>query len=151
MAKIPLPERGQPIDVSYVYQLANAINQLADQVTTTGFNYTTIDVPGGVGKRNIRTSEARIIAATISVTSGSQENSGNTQTFTYPYNGNFQFTPVATATIANTGGSSTSAAAENATVIITSIDANGLTGLVRFNTAGRATTSVNLIIVGYPN
>jgi hypothetical protein len=151
MAKIPLPERGQPIDVSYVYQLANAINQLSDQVTTTGFNYTTVDVPGGVGKRNIRTSESRIIAATISVTSNSQEASGNTKTFTYSYNGNFQFTPVATATIVNVGGAATSTAAENATVIITNIDANGLTGLVRFNTAGRATTSVNLIIVGIPN
>jgi methionine synthase II (cobalamin-independent) len=150
MAKIPLPERGQPIDVSYVYQLANAINQLADQVTTTGFNYTTVDTPA-LGKQNIRTSEARIIAGTISVTSNSQEASGSTKTFTYAYNGNFKYTPVATATIVNTGGTATSAAAENATVIITNIDANGLTGLVRFNTAGRATTSVNLIIVGIPN
>jgi hypothetical protein len=151
MAKIPLPERGQPIDVSYVYQLANAVNQLADQVTTTGFNYTTVDVPAGVGKRNVRTSEARIIAATVSVTSNSQEPGSNTKPFTYAYNGNFQFTPVATATIVNVGGAATSTAAENATVIITNIDANGLTGLVRFNTAGRATTSVNLIIVGIPN
>lgn len=150
MAKIPLPERGQPIDVSYVYQLANAINQLSDQVTTTGFNYTTVDTPGSL-KRNIRTSESRIIAATVSVTSNSQEATGNTKTFTYAYNGNFQFTPVATATIVNAGGTATSAAAENATVMITNIDANGLTGLVRFNTAGRATTSVNLIIVGIPN
>ena len=150
MAKIPLPERGQPIDVSYVYQMANAINQLADQVTTTGFNYTTVDTPA-LGKQNIRTSESRIIAGTINVTSNSQEASGSTKTFTYTYNGNFKYTPVATATIVNSGGSATSAAAENATVIITNIDANGLSGLVRFNTGGRATTSVNLIIVGIPN
>jgi len=150
MAKIPLPERGQPIDVSYVYQMANAINQLADQVTTTGFNYTTVDTPA-LGKQNIRTSESRIIAGTINVTSNSQEASGSTKTFTYTYNGNFKYTPVATATIVNSGGSATSAAAENATVIITNIDANGLSGLVRFNTGGRDTTSVNLIIVGIPN
>jgi len=32
MAKIPLPELGQPLDVSYIYQLANAINELSLQV-----------------------------------------------------------------------------------------------------------------------
>jgi hypothetical protein len=26
--KIPLPERGQPIDLAYMYQIANSINDL---------------------------------------------------------------------------------------------------------------------------
>lgn len=150
MAKIPLPERGQPIDVSYLYQIANAVNSLAEQVTTTGFNYTTVDTLTA-GKQNIRTSESRIIAGNVQVTSNSDQAAGSTKAFTYSYNGNFKYTPVATATVVNSGSTGATPAAESATVVITSIDANGLTGLVRFNTRGRATTSVNLIIVGIPN
>jgi hypothetical protein len=151
MAKIPLPERGQPIDVSYIYQITNAINQLSDQVNTSGFNYTTIDIPG-IGKQNIKTSETRIIAATVSVASNSQQNSGSTKSFTYSYNGNFKYTPIVTATIVNgTIGGSAGTAGEDVSVVLTDINTNSLTGLVRFNASGKVTTSVNLTIVGIPN
>ena len=33
MAKIPLPQRGQPLDVTYIYQLADTINDLPAPVT----------------------------------------------------------------------------------------------------------------------
>lgn len=147
MAKIPLPERGQPIDVSYIYQITNAVNQLSDQISTTGYNYTSIDTPSA-GKQNIKTSEARVIGGTVQIPAG-QALAGSTKTFTYSYNGNFKYTPVATATIVNTGGVGT--AGDAATVVLTSVDANGLTGLVRFDTSGNASTTVNLIIIGIPN
>ena len=147
MAKIPLPERGQPIDVSYIYQITNAVNQLSDQVSTTGYNYTSIDTPSA-NKQNIKTSEARIIGGVVQIPAG-QALAGSTKTFTYSYNGNFKYTPVATATIVNTGGVGT--AGDAATVVLTSVDANGLTGLVRFDTSGNASTTVNLIIIGIPN
>jgi hypothetical protein len=147
MAKIPLPERGQPIDVSYIYQITNAVNQLSDQISTTGYNYTSIDTPSA-NKQNIKTSEARIIGGVVQIPAG-QALAGSTKTFTYSYNGNFKYTPVATATIVNTGGVGT--AGDAATVVLTSVDANGLTGLVRFDTSGNASTTVNLIIIGIPN
>lgn len=147
MAKIPLPERGQPIDVSYIYQVANAVNQLSDLVSTTGYNYTSVDTPSA-GKQNIKTSETRIIAGSVTVTSNSSQTADSTKTFSYSYNGNFKYTPIATATVVNNGLTS---AGEGATVVITSIDANGLNGLVRFDRAGNVSTTVNLIIVGIPN
>lgn len=147
MSKLPLPERGQPIDVSYIYQVANAVNQLSDQVLTTGYNYTTVDTPSA-GKQNIKTSETRIIAGSVTVTSNSSQTADSTKTFEYSYNGNFKFTPIATATVVNNGLTS---AGEGATVVITKIDANGLSGLVRFDRAGNASTTVNLIIIGIPN
>jgi hypothetical protein len=151
MARIPLPERGQPIDVSYIYQITNAVNQLSDQVNSAGFNYTTIEVPG-VGKQNIKTSESRIIAATISVSNNVQQDVGSVREFTYAYNGNFKYPPVATATIVNNNAvGSTGNAGDNAIVTLTDINTNSLSGLVRFNTGGNVTTSVNLIIVGIPN
>ena len=147
MAKIPLPERGQPIDVSYVYQIANAVNQLSDQVATTGYNYTTVDTPSA-GKQNIKTSESRIIGGSVVVTSNSSQTADSTKAFSYSYNGNFKYTPIATATIVNNG---LTPAGEGASVVITNIDANGLNGLVRFDRAGVTSTTVNLIIIGIPN
>jgi hypothetical protein len=147
MAKIPLPERGQPIDVSYIYQITNAVNQLSDRVNTTGYNYTTVDTPSA-GKQNIKTSEARIIAGSVVVSSNSSQTADSTKSFTYSYSGNFKFTPIATATVVNTG---LTPAGDGATVVITSIDANSLSGLVRFDKAGNVSTTVNLIIVGIPN
>ena len=151
MARIPLPERGQPIDVSYIYQITNAVNQISDQVNSAGFNYTTVEVPG-IGKQNIKTSESRIIAATVAVTTNSQQTSGSTKAFSYSYNGNFKYPPVATATIVNNNVAGTAGnAGDNAVVVLTDINSNSLSGLVRFNASGNVTTSVNLIIVGIPN
>jgi hypothetical protein len=146
MAKIPLPERGQPIDVSYIYQITNAVNQLSDKITTTSFNYTTIDTPSS-GKQNVKTSEARFLGGSINV-EGTSVVAESTKSFTYPYSGNFKYTPVATATIVNKG---LTPAGDDATVVITSIDANSLSGLVKFRKAGNVSVAVNLIIVGIPN
>jgi hypothetical protein len=146
MAKIPLPERGQPIDVSYIYQITNAVNQLSDKVTSTGFNYTTVDTPSS-GKVNRRTSEVRMIGGSINVdvTSVVAE---STKSYTYSYGGNFKYTPIATATIINKG---LTPAGDDATVVITSIDASGLSGLVKFRKAGNVSLAINLIILGIPN
>jgi hypothetical protein len=146
MAKIPLPERGQPIDVSYIYQITNAVNQLSDKITSTGFNYTTIDTPSS-GKINRKTSEIRVIGGSINV-EGTSVVAESTKSFTYPYGGDFQYAPVATATIVNKGQTP---AGDDATVVLTSVDASGLSGLVKFRKAGNVSVAINLIIVGIPN
>ena len=64
MAKVPLPERGQPLDVTYVYQLANAINDLSTQVSSATYNYTTVETISA-GKQSIKTSEARMIGGYV--------------------------------------------------------------------------------------
>jgi hypothetical protein len=142
MAKVPLPERGQPIDVTYVSQITNAINDLADQIVTNGYNYTTIS-----GK-DIRTADVRIIAESISVASGGSETADKTRTFTFSYNLNFQSTPIATATVLNTGRTD---AGDAATVVLTDVNANSLSGLVRFQKTGNVTANVNIIVIGIPN
>ena len=43
MAKIPLPQRGQPLDVTYIYQLTNAINDLSNQFSSVSNNYSKIE------------------------------------------------------------------------------------------------------------
>jgi hypothetical protein len=145
MAKIPLPERGQPLDVTYIYSMANSLNQLSDQVSTATYNYTTIDTPTA-GKQSIKTSEARVLGCSLSVASNSTVTASSTKTFSYTYGNNFKYIPVVTATPINIGG----VAGENVTVVITSVTTSNVSGIVRFNAAGNVSVDVNLIIIGIP-
>jgi hypothetical protein len=142
MAKVPLPERGQPIDVAYIAQITNAVNQLSDKLVTTGYNYSTIS------GRDLPTSDVRVVAASISVSSGSSQTANRTQTFEFPYGIDFASVPIATATILNNGETN---AGDAATVVLTNVNAHRLSGLVKFQQTGNVTTNVNLIVVGIPN
>jgi hypothetical protein len=53
MAKIPLPERGQPLDVTYISQLAQAVNELSSAISPATYKYTSIDTPNA-GRQNIK-------------------------------------------------------------------------------------------------
>jgi hypothetical protein len=147
MAKVPLPERGQPLDVSYIYQLTNALNQLSDQVSTATYNYTTIDTVSA-GKQNIKTSEARMIGGSITVASNSTVTASTTKSFSYTFPSDYKYTPIVTASPINTGKTS---AGENVSVVLTDITRSSVNGLVRFNASGDVSVIVNLIIIGIPN
>ena len=66
MAKIPLPERGQPLDVTYISQLAQAVNELSTAISPSTYKYTSIDTPNA-GKQNIKATEARVIGGYVRV------------------------------------------------------------------------------------
>jgi hypothetical protein len=147
MAKVPLPERGQPIDVAYLYQITNALNQLSDQVSTATYNYTTIDTVSA-GKQNIKTSEARVIGGYIAVANNSTVTASSTKTFTYAFPSDFKYTPIVTASAINSGKTS---AGENVSVVLTDVTRSSVSGLVRFNASGDVSTIVNIIVIGVPN
>ena len=147
MAKVPLPERGQPIDVAYLYQITNALNQLSDQVSTATYNYTTIDTVSA-GKQNIKTSEARVIGGYILVANNSTVTASSTKTFTYAFPSDFKYTPIVTASAINSGKTS---AGENVSVVLTDVTRSSVSGLVRFNASGDLSTIVNIIVIGVPN
>lgn len=147
MAKLPLPERGQPLDVTYIYQVVNALNQLSDQVSSATYNYTTIDT-ASAGKQNIKTSEARVIGGTKTIASNSTVTASNTIAFTYQFPSDFKYTPIVTASPVNVGKTP---AGENVTVILTDITRSSVSGIVRFNASGDVSMAVDLIIIGIPN
>jgi hypothetical protein len=147
MAKVPLPERGQPIDVAYLYQITNALNQLSDQVSTATYNYTTIDTVSA-GKQNIKTSEARVIGGYVLVANNSTVTASSTKTFTYAFPSDFKYTPIVTASAINSGKTS---AGENVSVVLTDVTRSSVSGLVRFNASGDVSTIVNIIVIGVPN
>jgi hypothetical protein len=147
MSKVPLPERGQPLDVAYIGQLSTAINQLSDQVSSATYNYTTIDTVSS-GKQNIKTSEARIVGGYVTVSTDSTVTASQTKSFTYTFASDYKYTPIVTASPINSGKT---AAGENVTVVLTDVTRSSVTGFVRYNANGQVSTIVNLIIIGIPN
>ena len=147
MAKVPLPERGQPLDVTYIYQLADTVNQLATQVSSATYNYTTIDTVSA-GKQNIKTSEARLIGGYIEVANNSTVSAGNEKTFSYDFPSDFKYAPIATATAVNIGNTP---AGQNVTVILKTVTTSRIEGIVRFGASGNLSLAVHLIAIGIPN
>lgn len=147
MAKIPLPERGQPLDLTYIYSLASAINELADQVSPSTFKYVTVDTPSA-GKQSVKASEARIIAGFVEVTNNSTVSAGNEKTFSYDFSTDFKYAPIVTATPVNIGNTQ---AGKDVSVVLKTVTTSRVEGVVRFNTSGDLSVGVNLTIVGIPN
>lgn len=147
MAKVPLPERGQPLDLSYIYQLSNAINDLSNQLSPTTARFTSIDTLAA-GTQTVRTSDARIVGGFVSVTNNSTTSPDGEGTFTYNFS-DFAFIPIVTATPLLTEEVSTDSG-KDISVVLTKVSTNRVEGVVRFNTIGVASVGLNLVIVGIP-
>lgn len=146
MAKVPLPERGQPIDVTYIYELAKAVNDLSSQVSSTTYKTTTVSA-GTAGVQNVKTSEAKFVGGYAEVATKTDVKVAQEEKFFLTYN-DFKYAPIVTATAINVDGTT---AGQNVVVTLTSVTANRVDGIVKFNTAGTVTMGVNIIAIGIPN
>jgi hypothetical protein len=147
MAILPIPERGQPLDVTYVYQIVKAINDLSTQISPSTYKYVTVDTPNA-GKQSIKASEARIIGGYVQVTTSSTQTAGSSQPFSYDFPSEFKFAPVVTATPVNVGNTD---AGKDVTVTLKSISTSKVEGVVKFNAGGDTSIGINLVIIGIPN
>ena len=147
MSKLPVPERGQPLDVTYIYQIVKAINDLSDLISPSTYKYVTVDTPLS-GTQSVKASEARIIGGYKQVTTSTTQTAGSSQPFFYDFPSDFKFAPVVTATPINVGNTD---AGKDVTVTINSVSTSRVDGTVKFNTGGDTTIGINLIIVGIPN
>lgn len=147
MSKIPLPERGQPLDVSYIYQIANAVNELATQVAGAAGRYTSIDT-AVAGTQNVRTGDSRIVGGYVTVTNNSTTSPDGEGSFSYNFS-DFAYAPVVTATPILIDESSTESGKDIA-VVLTKVTNNRVEGIVKFKTLGVASVGVNLLMIGIP-
>lgn len=147
MAKIPLPERGQPLDLSYVYQLSNALNELSDELSPSTARYTSIDTVSA-GTQTVRTADARFIGGYVNVTNNSSTSPDGEGTFSYNFS-DFAYVPIVTATPILVEDGATESG-KDISVVLTKVTANRVEGVVRFNTIGVASVGINLLIVGVP-
>ena len=147
MAILPVPERGQPLDLTYIYQIVKAINDSSTQVSPSTFKYVTIDTPNA-GKQSVKASEARIIGGYVQVTTSTTQTAGSSQPFSYDFPNDFKFAPVVTATPVNVGNTD---AGKDVTVTLRSVSTSKVEGTVKFNAGGDTSIGVNLVIIGIPN
>lgn len=147
MSRVPLPERGQPLDLSYVYQIANAVNELAAQLSPAVGRFTSVDTPGA-GPQSIRTSDARLVGGFTTVPNNRTTSPDGEGTFFYNFN-EFKYVPVVTATPILTGSTNTDSGTD-ISVVLTRVTTNSVEGVVRFNTIGVADVGINLIAIGIP-
>jgi hypothetical protein len=147
MAKLPLPERGQPLDVTYIYQLADTVNNLSTQVSSASYNYTTIDT-ASAAKQSVKTSDARVIGGIVSVADNSTVTAATEKSFSYDFVGDFKYPPIVSATIINTGNTSAGA---NVSVVLKKPTTSRVEGVVRYGANGNLSIDVHLVIVGIPN
>jgi hypothetical protein len=146
MAQINLPERGQPLDVAYIYSIVEAVNALSKQISSSTYKTSTIEPTGGE-KTTSKTSETRIVAGYREVANNTTVSAGNEISFSYDYS-DFKFPPIASATPVNIGGTS---AGENVTVVLKSVTTTRVDGIVRFSSSGSVSLNVHLVLVGIPN
>lgn len=146
MAKIPLPDRGQPLDVTYIYQIANAVNEVSNEISSATYNYTTISTRDA-GNQTIQTRAAKIIGSYVDIATNESVTAGTTKPFYFTYSSDFKYPPIVTATVVNRG---TSDIGDDVTVVIRSVTTSRIDGVVKFNSSGQVTTSVNLLIIGIP-
>jgi hypothetical protein len=147
MAKLPLPERGQPLDVPYIYQLVDTVNKLSTEVSSATYKTTSVDT-ASAGRQNLKTSEARFVGGIVEVANNSTVSAGNEKPFSYDFSSDFKFPPVVTATAVNTGNTP---AGQNVSVILKTVTVSKVEGTVRFNASGDLSLAVNLVILGIPN
>jgi hypothetical protein len=147
MSILPVPERGQPLDVTYIYSIVKAVNELSEQISPGTYKYVTLDTPTA-GKQSVKASEARIIGGYVQVTTSQTQTAGSSQPFSYNFSSEFKFAPIVTATPINIGNTD---AGKDVTVTLKSISTSKVEGLVKFNAAGDTSIGINLVIIGIPN
>jgi hypothetical protein len=150
MAKVPPPDRGQPLDVTYIYTLATALNEVADSVSNAVYNYTSVDVRG-IGKQDLKNNNARIYAGYVDVVNSETVTANTTRGFSLNLGSTFKYPPIVVATPYNTGNTGDTAVGNDVLVTLTSVTASKIDGVVRFNSSGSGVSiSVNILAIGVP-
>jgi hypothetical protein len=147
MARIPLPERGQPLDLTYIYQIAEAVNDISAQLSPSKNKYVTVETPAD-GKQSTLSSGVKMNAAMIEVYNTTTVIAGEEKEFSYNFPLAYKYSPVATATPINVGDTP---AGRDVSVILKRVTSSRVEGIVRFGSSGELSVGINLIVVGIPN
>lgn len=147
MAKIPTPDRGQPIDVSYMYQIVEAVNDISSQVSSATYKYASIGT--NAGPQNAKITDTKLVAGTIDVYSTLTDVTPGTRVDkSFNFNsGEFQFPPIVTVTPVLTSQSDNGS---NLAVNITQITTSRVDVSVTFFGTGKAALKLNVIAIGLP-
>jgi hypothetical protein len=147
MAKIPTPDRGQPLDVTYVYQIVEAINDLSSQISSAKYKYASIDT--SEGRQNTLLTDTKVVAGWVNVYPAvTQVAADKEETFSFSFKGEYKYPPIVTATPVVIDGTSSG---QEVTILITSVTTSAVNGIVKFASSGNLALRVNIIAIGLPN
>lgn len=137
MAAIPLPERAQPLDVNYIYDMVSQINNITNTIAIRATSTSKVNINSDT------TSNLKFYGEnkTLSTTNASG-NATESFFFNFP---EFKFTPVIVTTIINNTGSS---AGDNVIATLRTAGTSRCEGVVRFNVSGAVNLSINMIAIG---
>lgn len=147
MAKIPTPDRGQPLDVSYIYQIVEAINELSEQSVNATYKYAAIDTTAG--PQNALITDMKVTAGeSVIYSSETDVSAGKTESFSYSFKSEYKYPPIVTATpvLITSAGSG-----RDVSLVIESITTSRVDGKITFNSTGKAALKINIIAIGVPN
>lgn len=142
MPQIPLPERGQPLDVAFLYEIARSINDLNNTVAA---NLNSSSKIREVSNRP--TSGLNVYAQEISSFTPGAKTAGAVETTTVIFGVSFQYPPVVFATPIVKDASP---ASQNTTVYVRDITTTQCTIGLRYGTSGQADVDVNVFAIGIP-
>lgn len=147
MAKLPTPDRGQPLDVSYIYQIVDAINDISEQVSTATYKYASIGSTSGT--ENVLITDTKVVAGTVDIYSTLTDvTPGLTVDKSFSFGtGEFKYPPIVTATPVLTSQSQNGS---NLSVTIKQITTSRVDLSVTFFGTGKAALKLNLIAIGLP-
>jgi hypothetical protein len=142
MARVPIPQQGQPLDVSYISALADAINQLSEEgsALAQGNNFILqgrlSDTPS-----SFKLYGAQIVAQELLLVAGTSNIAEQTINFSP---NNFANPPIVTATLVNPSS-------PEATVHVKNVTSGSATVIARFPGSQNNSSAVSIIAIGIPS
>ena len=148
MSILPVPERGQPLDTTYIYDIVKSINDLYTLLgSDSRVGHVGVYTKGPEGPQEMKTSEAQIEAGFTTVSPSSLQPAGTSLSWSYDFRKQFAYSPIATATAYN---NTSTDSGKDVTVTINSITPSKIEGFVKFNVGGETPVGINILAVGKP-
>ena len=142
---IPVPQRGQPLDVSYLNTIATTVNELVQQSSPKSNNITKIvRVSPQRAENAVPTTGASIYGETVNVVSGTTPANGEVP---FKVNFTYQYPPIVVATAWNRGGTD---AGKSVSVYVTNVTTSEANLVAKFPPSQTATIDVNVLVIGIP-
>jgi hypothetical protein len=137
--RIQLPQNGQPIDYNYFSKMIDAINSIAEKITQSRVNDSTV-----------KTQELQMAAQYKGIVSNEKVEAGTVKDFVVDFGIKFKTPPIVTITPQRSG--TKTEASRQVIVVIDSISESSVSGKITFigTSNGAATIGLNIVAVGNP-
>lgn len=140
--RITPPERGQPLDISYLYQIADSINELNSALAPSR-SMSVVDNKNVGDPTTASIHNLSFFASTISLSPG-KVNDKSSQDWSIEFQNTFSYAPIVTATVK----SAKSTTGSNIVVMLSEVTSNKASGTVYYNVEGNISIEINVIAIG---